>query len=485
MQAAGFEEPRPIQKKTISAVLERRDVLGLAPTGTGKTAAFALPILTRLLARKGQGRVPRALILAPTRELASQINAEIELLGRFTPLRSTAVFGGVPVPRQVRALKQRPDILVACPGRLLDLHERGDVDLRGVEILVLDEADHMFDMGFLPSIRRILSKLPEKRQNLLFSATMPREIRRLTDDVLHRPHVVELAHSAPADTIEHAIYPVADARKQDLLEHLLDEPDFRSAIVFLRTKFRAKRLAQRLARRGLNAVALQGNMSQSQRERAMSGFRSGDYDVLVATDIAARGIDVAGVSHVINFDVPNTSDAYTHRIGRTGRAERQGKACTFATPADRAQIRAIENKLGAPISVVHLKEFGGRPERRERDDARGRTGARGSRNDTRSSSRPPRCAPAAKGRGSSKAEVRRRQESPVSPTAKAQTSGRAWASGIDADPNLDSRAPGPKKPSKNAKRRKRMANAGSKNEGAGHSLAAKRRRRRARAGNGS
>ena len=279
------------------------------------------------------------------------------MLGSFTPIRSTAIFGGVTASKQIRALQRRPEVVVACPGRLLDLHQQGEIDLREIEVLVLDEADHMFDMGFLPSIRRILAVLPRRRQNLLFSATMPREIRRLTDDVLYKAHVVELQHSAPAETIDHALYPVSDTRKQDLLEHLLDEPDFTSAIVFLRTKSRAKRLALRLDRRGHRAVALQGNMSQGQRERAMQGFRDGRFDVLVATDIAARGIDVAGVSHVINYDVPNTPDAYTHRIGRTGRSERKGKACTMITREDHAQVRAIEKRLGQRIAQVRLDGF--------------------------------------------------------------------------------------------------------------------------------
>ena len=342
-------------------------MLGLAQTGTGKTAAFALPILERLAA--GRGKNPRALIIAPTRELAMQIHAEIELLGKYTGVRSMTVFGGVGAAPQVRALRARPDIVVACPGRLLDLMGSGDARLDGVEVLVLDEADHMFDMGFLPDIKRILKQLPERRQNLLFSATMPREIRALTDRVLRDPHVVELGHSMPAETIEHALYPVDQKRKADLLRLLLRGPDFKSAIVFLRTKHRARRLARDLERAGHRAIALQGNMSQSQRQRAMQGFRDGHYDVLVATDIAARGIDVAHVSHVINFDVPNTPDAYTHRIGRTGRAERSGKACTFVTHEDFAAIKAIERKIQMEIPRVDLREFrrtsGSEPEHRE------------------------------------------------------------------------------------------------------------------------
>ncbi len=357
VQAAGFTSPRPIQAQALPAALEGRDVLGLAQTGTGKTAAFALPILQRLQTGRpsnGRGAAPRALIVTPTRELSAQVLAECQLLGKYTPLKAQAVFGGVPVPRQIRDLKQCPDILVACPGRLLDLVGQRALSLDAVEVLVLDEADHMFDMGFLPDVRRILRALPKRRQNLLFSATMPREIRKLTEDVLVRPKVVEVEHGRRADTIEHALIRTDEGLKQNLLTRLLGAKDFRSAIVFTRTKARAKRLAQRLEKSGHRAVALQGNMSQNARDRAMSGFRGGSFDVLVATDIAARGIDVAGVSHVVNYDVPNTPEAYTHRIGRTGRAERSGKAFTFATRDDTAQVRAIEKHLGERIPESDL-----------------------------------------------------------------------------------------------------------------------------------
>ena len=329
------------------AALKGRDVLGLAQTGTGKTAAFVLPILERLLATPRKG--VRALIVAPTRELAAQIQAETELLAKETSVRCTSIFGGVPAARQIRELRRDPAIVIACPGRLLDLYQQGVLRLDAVEVLVLDEADHMFDMGFLPSIRRILAALPKRRQNLLFSATMPKEVRGLADAILQKPEVVDLASSVPAATIAHALYPVSEGHKITLLEHLIAGADFRTAIVFLRTKRRAKRLAERLSKGGHNAVALQGNMSQAQRERAMQGFRDGTFDILVATDIAARGIDVAGISHVINFDVPNTPDAYTHRIGRTGRAELRGTAFTFVTPDDAESVRAIEKRIGAKI----------------------------------------------------------------------------------------------------------------------------------------
>jgi len=356
LASLGFTAPRPIQESALPAALAGRDVLGLAPTGTGKTAAFGLPLLERLLAGdRADG--PRALVLAPTRELASQIDAELRALARFTPLRTATVYGGVSAGRQISALRRRPDVVVACPGRLLDLLGQGALRLDRVEVLVLDEADHMFDMGFLPDIKRILAALPRHRQNLLFSATMPRAIRGLADAVLHEPHVVELAHARPAETIEHALYPVAEDRKRDLLERLLREEGLASAIVFTRTKHRAKRLAQQLERAGHRAVALQGNMSQSQRDRAMQGFRSRRFDVLVATDIAARGIDVSDVSQVVNFDVPNVAEHYTHRLGRTGRSECSGVARTFVTGADTAQVRAIEAMLGAPIARRRLEGF--------------------------------------------------------------------------------------------------------------------------------
>ena len=347
IRAAGFEEPRPVQEQAVPAILRGRDVLGLAQTGTGKTAAFAMPAIERLL--KGRKPGPRVLVVAPTRELAAQISAEIRTLARFTPIQVATVFGGVSVHSQREALARRPEIVVACPGRLLDLMRQRVVRLDRIEILVLDEADHMFDMGFLPDIRRILSALPDDRQNLLFSATMPGEIRSLAGRVLRDPHVVDVAHHEPLSTIEHAVYPVDGAHKLALLQRILGEGELASAIVFTRTKHRARRLARQLERAGHRAVALQGNMSQGQRVRAMDGFRKRRFDVLVATDIAARGIDVRQVSHVVNFDMPNTIDAYTHRIGRTGRAEQQGKAFTFVTGEDHGLVSQVERRLGGPI----------------------------------------------------------------------------------------------------------------------------------------
>ncbi len=366
IRAAGFANPRQIQVETIPPGLAGRDVLGLAQTGTGKTAAYALPLLDRLLEVRRKG--PRALVIAPTRELATQIAAEIRTLSRFTGVKLVTIYGGVSMQGQINTLARRPEIVVGCPGRMLDLLQRGLLHFGQVETLVLDEADHMFDMGFLPDIRRILATLPARRQNLLFSATMPKDIRRLADDLLTDPHVVELADAAPAATIDHALYLVTERRKRALLEHMLAGDDCDSAIVFTRTKRRASRLAEQLSKAGHRAVGLQGNMSQSQRDRAMRGFRSRSYDILVATDIAARGIDVSGVSHVINFDVPNTPEAYTHRIGRTGRAEREGMACTFVTSSDRAWVHSTERMIGARIPRRQIEGF--EPDAEEKPERR-------------------------------------------------------------------------------------------------------------------
>jgi len=355
VRAAGFVKPRQIQTETIPASLDGRDVLGLAQTGTGKTAAFALPMLERLLGRKANS--PRALVLAPTRELATQIAEEFRTLSRHTGLNVVTIFGGVKIRSQINALRRGPDIVVGCPGRVLDLIGQRALHLNKVETLVLDEADHMFDMGFLPDIRKIMKVLPGKRQNLLFSATMPKEIRGLADEVLNNPHVVELANAAPAETIDHALYMIPEKRKLDLLEHIFNSEKCNSAIVFVRTKRRAKRLSDGLRKLDYQAFDLQGNMSQGQRDRTMRGFRERRFDILVATDIVARGIDVSNVSHVINFDVPNTPEAYTHRIGRTGRSEQEGIACTFVTGTDRAWVRATERMIGKQIPREKVEGF--------------------------------------------------------------------------------------------------------------------------------
>ena len=355
VEELGYSEPTEIQRLAIPPVLEGRDVMGLAQTGTGKTAAFALPILQHLLKEKRGG--VQALILAPTRELADQIHQAIGSLGSHTRIRSTSIYGGVGINPQIRALRAGVPIVVACPGRLLDHINRGTVDLSSVKTLVLDEADRMFDMGFLPDLRRIMKHLPRQRQNLLFSATMPREVRHLAHDILESPETVQAGKLAPADTVSHTLYPVESHLKTKLLRELLHRTDMESVIVFTRTKHRAKRVAQQLERAGHRATSLQGNLSQNQRQRAITGFRRGTFKIMVATDIAARGIDVTQISHVINYDVPDTVDAYTHRIGRTGRVSRQGDAFTLATRDDRPMVMAIEKVLGEKIERDTIAGF--------------------------------------------------------------------------------------------------------------------------------
>jgi ATP-dependent RNA helicase RhlE len=355
VKALGYEIPTPIQAQAIPPVLEGKDVMGLAQTGTGKTAAFVLPILDRLL--KGpRGRV-RSLIIAPTRELAEQIHVSIGELGRNTHLRSCTIYGGVGVGPQIQKLRAGVDIVVACPGRLLDHLNQRTINLANLEVLVLDEADRMFDMGFLPDIRRIVKQLPTKRQTLMFSATMADDIRKLTDEVLHDPVTVKVGHTGPANTVSHALYPVEQHLKTKLLMELLKSTDTESILIFTRTKHRAKRIGQDLEKAGYKAASLQGNLSQSKRQEALDGFRNGSYQILVATDIAARGIDVLSISHVINFDIPDTTDAYTHRIGRTGRVAKTGDAFTFVSPEDEPLVKSIERVLGEKIERRILKDF--------------------------------------------------------------------------------------------------------------------------------
>ncbi len=355
IRSVGYTSPTPIQQKAIPVVLEGRDVLGIAQTGTGKTAAFVLPVLQRL--NKRVSRKPRALIIAPTRELAEQIHQSTADLGKNTQVRSIAIYGGVGKRHQASQLHRGVDIIVACPGRLLDHIDDGGVDLSEVEILVLDEADRMCDMGFLPDIRRILLRLPPKRQTLFFSATMPAEIRRLADGILANPVTVQVGISAPVDTVSHALYPISDFQKPGLLLAILRQTVMARVLVFTRTKRRARNLAVSLERNGYRAAALEGDLTQNRRQDAISGFRNGKYDILVATDIAARGIDVSQISHVVNFDMPDTADAYTHRIGRTGRARHTGEAHTFAAQSDEPMVREIEKVLGARIERRQLPGF--------------------------------------------------------------------------------------------------------------------------------
>ena len=352
---AGFVTPTPIQAQAIPKVMKGRDVMGLAQTGTGKTAAFALPILNRLI-NGPRGRIG-ALIIAPTRELAEQIHGAIKVLGRQTRLRSAVVYGGVGINPQIQALK-RADIVVGCPGRLLDHINRRTVDLSRLEVLVIDEADQMFDMGFLPDIRRILTHVPSKnRQTLLFSATMPKDIRSLANDILHNPMTVQIGLTAPAETVSHALFPVAPHLKTALLIKLLGHTRSGSVLVFTRTKHRAKNLGEKLARAGYRSTSLQGNLSQGRRQAALESFRSGKFQILVATDIAARGIDVLNISHVINYDIPATPEAYIHRIGRTGRAECSGQAFTLITAEDTRMVKAINKAIGGHVEQRTLTDF--------------------------------------------------------------------------------------------------------------------------------
>ncbi len=353
--SAGYVTPTPIQTQAIPAVMEGRDVMGLAQTGTGKTAAFALPILHRLM-QGGRGYV-RALIIAPTRELAEQIHQSIQTLGSKTRFRSVTVYGGVNINPQIQKLRQGAEIVVACPGRLLDHIRQLTINLSRLEVLVLDEADHMFDMGFLPDIRKILKRIPSQRQTLLFSATMPEEIKRLAHETLRNPVTVQVGSGSPAVTVSHAIYPVSGHLKTALLLELLHHTDTESVLIFTRTKHRAKRLGEQLANAGYKAASLQGNLSQNRRQAALDGFRDGTFQILVATDIAARGIDVSQISHVINFDIPNTAEAYIHRIGRTGRAARSGDAFTLVTSEDTVMVRTIEKMLHSQLERRTIKNF--------------------------------------------------------------------------------------------------------------------------------
>ena len=355
VKALGYSTPTPVQREAIPPVLQGHDVMALAQTGTGKTAAFVLPILERLM--KGPRGSVRALVIAPTRELSEQIHEAISSLGQRTGLRSVTVYGGVSMNLQIKKLRAGVEIVVACPGRLLDHLSQGTINLSQVEVLVLDEADRMFDMGFLPDIRKIIKRVPAKRQTLLFSATMPDDIRRLAREVLRAPVMVKIGHTAPADTVCHALYPVDQHLKTALLLELLRQADTESVLIFTRTKHRAKRLGQHLEKAGHRAASLQGNLSQSRRQAALDGFRDGSYRILVATDIAARGIDVSSISHVINYDMPDTVDAYTHRIGRTGRAAKTGDAFTFIVPEDADVVRSIERVLGEKVERRTLEGF--------------------------------------------------------------------------------------------------------------------------------
>jgi len=355
INAVGYENPTAIQEQTIPSILEGSDILGLAQTGTGKTAAFVLPMLERLM--RGQRGKLRALIISPTRELAEQTNKAIRELARKTGLRSMSIYGGISQQLQVRGLRGGTEIVVACPGRLMDLMDQKIISLQNIEILVLDEADQMFDMGFLPTIKKIVRQIPENRQTLLFSATMPEEIRSLANEFLKNPITVDIEASKPLKTISHAIYPIEQLQKTKMLMALLDKKDDGQILIFTRTKHRAKKLADQLDKAGNSVTSLQGDLSQIQRDRAMDRFRSGHARIMVATDIAARGIDVSKIAKVINYDMPNTADAYTHRIGRTGRMEHSGMALSLVTSEDLPMIHTIERLLGKTLERMELAGF--------------------------------------------------------------------------------------------------------------------------------
>jgi ATP-dependent RNA helicase RhlE len=355
IRALGYSVPTPIQLQAIPPIMQGRDVIGLAQTGTGKTAAFVLPILQRLQ-QNPQGRV-RALIISPTRELAEQTCEVINGLGSRTGLQSIAIYGGVSMEQQNRGLRSGAEIVVACPGRLLDHLWKGTVSLSDLEILVIDEADRMFDMGFLPDVRSILACIMNKRQTLLFSATMPADIRRLAREILHDPITVQIDRTLPAKTVSHALYPVQQHLKTALLKEILRKTKTESVLVFTRTKHRAERVAQQLIRAGYQVTSLQGNLPQHRRQAALEGFRTGSIKILVATDIAARGIDVLSISHVINYDMPESTDNYIHRIGRTGRVNKNGDALTFVTSADADKVSALERLIDAPLERLTLQGF--------------------------------------------------------------------------------------------------------------------------------
>ncbi|HWB81537.1 MAG TPA: DEAD/DEAH box helicase [Nannocystaceae bacterium] len=354
VKEAGYREPTPIQQQAIGPVLAGRDIVGCAQTGTGKTAAFALPILQRVDARAGDDPVLRALVLTPTRELAAQIGESFATYGKHLDLWHTVIFGGVGEGPQLKEINNGIDILVATPGRLLDLHGRGKIDLRKIEIFVLDEADRMLDQGFMPDVRRVIAALPPKRQNLLFSATMPPEIRALADAMLHEPVSVAVApeRGTTAENIEQRLYFVEKPDKPKLLLELLRGEGVTRTLVFSRTKHGANRVAQTLERAGLRAAAIHGNKSQNARTRALDAFKKGELRVLVATDLAARGIDIDAVSHVINFDLPNVPETYVHRIGRTARAGASGIAMSMCDLEEREYLVDIERLIGRHIERV-------------------------------------------------------------------------------------------------------------------------------------
>jgi len=393
IKKAGYDTATPIQEAAIPAALRGRDIIGTAQTGTGKTAAFVLPILNRLL--EGPRHITRALIVTPTRELAEQIHDVVKALAAGTRLRSATIYGGVGPAPQVKALREGAEILIVCPGRFLDLVNQGHARLGKIEILVLDEADRMFDMGFLPDVKRIIKVLPTQRQTMLFSATFPSEVEFLASSTLKNPQKIAMGISRPAHTVTHALYPVPPHLKSQLLLALLKKTDTNSVLIFARTKYRAQKVAQQIERAGHQVTSLHGDRSQGQRQSALKGFKDGTHQIMVATDIAARGLDVESISHVINYDMPDTADAYIHRIGRTGRAQRTGDAFTLVTHEDNDMIRILERIMGGPIKRETLEGFDYTAPAPPRTDS-GHRGRGAPREDSR---RPPRPAPTPKSYG--------------------------------------------------------------------------------------
>jgi ATP-dependent RNA helicase RhlE len=355
IEEVGYSHPTPIQQQAIPLALKGRDLIGLAQTGTGKTAAFTLPIVDRLL--HGPRRT-RALILTPTRELAVQVEESVRKYSKFSPLKVAAVYGGVSLEPQTKALRRGVDVIVATPGRLLDHIERQNVDFEYLEVLVLDEADRMLDMGFAPQINRVVNEIPKYRQTLLFSATMPPEVEALARKYLRKPQVIQVGRrSMAASTIAHAVYPVPKSRKIDLLISLLKKEGMESVLIFTRTKHGADRVVRELRDNGIKATAMHGDKSQGERMRALEDFKSGKLRILVATDVAQRGLDISGITHVINFDVPQEPEDYVHRIGRTGRAAQTGDAYTFMAPDEIAMVRTIERVIGQEIPRISVPGY--------------------------------------------------------------------------------------------------------------------------------
>ncbi len=402
IKKAGYETATPIQEAAIPAAVRGRDIIGTAQTGTGKTAAFVLPILNKLI--NGPRNVARALIVTPTRELADQINDVIHTLAAGSKLKSATIYGGVGAGPQISAIRNGAEILVACPGRLLDLIAQGHARMGQIEVLVLDEADRMFDMGFLPDVRRIIAAVPKQRQTMLFSATFPMEVEQLAAQSLMHPQKIAMGISRPAYTVTHALYPVPQHLKSALLIELLKHTDTNSVLVFTRTRRRAEKVQRQIKEAGFNVTSLHSDRTQGQRQAALKGFKEGRHDIMVATDIAARGLDVESISHVINYDMPDTADAYIHRIGRTGRAQKTGDAFTLVTSEDDDMIKKLERIMGQPIKRETIEGFDYTVPAPPKSASTGR-----GRGAPRGDSRPPRPAPTPKSFGKNRLAPRRKK----------------------------------------------------------------------------